>query len=113
MKDETKDLSRLERVGFAIFASVVASFQTPFIVLAVALLPSCAIVFVGIPLCWLMNWHLPDSAEFWEAFWRGIGWLLMSASLIAGINAAICVFRGKDNWLFALSLTQDRIGEIK
>jgi ascorbate-specific PTS system EIIC-type component UlaA len=94
-----------DRLGMALFASLVAAIQLP---LAAALVGFFVTAFASGPimgLWYLAGWHGPRD---WTTIWHVIGWLLLALSFTGAINATVCSLRGRDNWLFALSLTQDR-----
>lgn len=96
-----------ERIGAAIFSALFASFLAP-----VGLLVFGTILcsFISLPvmgLWYLTGWTQP-SAAFWSTTLHAVGWTLFGVSFVCATNAVMCCLRGRDNALFAMSLTQDR-----
>jgi hypothetical protein len=102
-------MSKLEKLSFAMFVAAIAAVQAPLVVAWVSL---AVVALLSVPIalfCSISGWEFPHTGL--HALWAGTKWLLFFASLSGAINGVVCVMRGKDNWLLAMTLTQDEQGD--
>jgi len=103
----TAPSSLVDRLGVALFSSLVSAIQLPLGIAIFGFLISGPVALPIMGFWFLMGW-CPPSHEQSIVVYRGIGWCLVAASGVGFINAIWCSLRGRDNWLFAFALTQDR-----
>ena len=95
----------------SLFVAGAASVQAPMICLFAGGVVFALFCLPAMLFFHLMGWEI--SNEFWPYFWVVVGWVLLLVSIVSATNAVFCVFRGRDNWLLALGLTQDEKGSIE